>query len=62
MEDLWRIRGAVVDTDALADQATLQRLLRGFRREEEEYNRRHLLYGDDHIEREHEKPPPPADH
>jgi hypothetical protein len=29
MEDLWRIRGAVLDTDDLADQATYQRLLRG---------------------------------
>ncbi|MHB8709557.1 MAG: hypothetical protein ACYC9I_11830 [Desulfuromonadales bacterium] len=57
MEDLWRIRGAVCDTDEMADQATYQRLLKGFRREEEEYHRSHLLYGDDHIEREPGKIP-----
>lgn len=57
MEDLWRIRRAVIDTDDLADQATYQRLLKGFRREEEEYHRNHLLYGDDHIDRIPEKIP-----
>ncbi|NJC88007.1 MAG: hypothetical protein FIB02_05660 [Desulfuromonas sp.] len=56
MEDHGR-KGAVPDTDELADQATHQRLLRGFRREEEEYNRSHLLYGDDHIERAPENIP-----
>ena len=55
MDDLWRIRCAVIDTDDLADQATYQRLIRGFRREEEEGHRRRLLYGDDHIERVQEK-------
>jgi hypothetical protein len=53
MEDLRRIRSAVLNTDDPADQATYQRLLKVFRREEEENHRRHLLYGDDHIE----KPP-----
>lgn len=57
MEDLWRIRSAVIDTDELADQATYQRLLKGFRREEQKYHRDHLLYGDDHLERVHEKIP-----
>lgn len=57
MGNLWRIRGALFDTDELADQATYQRLLKGFRREEEEYHRSHLLYGDDHLEREPEKRP-----
>jgi hypothetical protein len=57
MEDLWRIRGAVIDTDDLADQATYQRLLKGFRQEEEESHRRHLLYGDEHLERIPEKIP-----
>lgn len=57
MEDLWRLRGAVIDTDDLADQATYQRLLKGFRREEQEYHRNHLLYGDDHLERDQEKIP-----
>lgn len=57
MEDHRRNRGAVFDTDELADQATYQRLLKGFRREEEEYHRSHLLYGDDHIEREPGKIP-----
>ncbi len=57
MEDLWRIRSAIMNTDDLADQATYQRLLRGFRREEEENHRRHLLYGDDHIEKPPEKIP-----
>jgi len=51
MEELWRIRGAVLDTDDLADQATYQRLLRGFRAEEEAGHRRRLLYGDERIER-----------
>lgn len=50
MEDLWRLRGAVLDRDELADQATYQRLLKGFRAEEEEKHRRRLLFGDDHIE------------
>lgn len=57
MEELWRIRSAVIDTDELADQATYQRLLKGFRREEEDGHRRRLLFGDDHLEREHEKIP-----
>lgn len=57
MEDLWRIRSAVIDMDKLADQATYRRLLKGFRREEEEYHRNHLLYGDDHLERDQEKIP-----
>jgi len=57
MEDLWRIRGAVLDTDDLADQATYQRLLRGFRAEEEAGHRRRLLYGDDRLERPTEKIP-----
>jgi len=47
MEDLWRIRGAVLDTDELADQATYQRLLRGFRAEEESGHRRRLLFGEE---------------
>jgi hypothetical protein len=57
MEDLWRIRSAVVDLDDLADEATYQRLLKGFRREEEEGHRRRLLFGDDHLERVQEKIP-----
>jgi hypothetical protein len=57
MEDLWRLRSAVIDTDDLADQATYQRLLKGFRREEEDGHRRRLLFGDDHLEREQEKIP-----
>ena len=57
MEELWRIRCAVIDTDDLADQATYQRLLKGFRREEEEGHRRRLLYGEDHLERIQEKIP-----
>ena len=58
MEELWRIRGAVLDTDDLADQATYQRLLRGFRAEEEAGHRRRLLYGDDRLQRPTEKLPP----
>jgi hypothetical protein len=57
MEDLWRLRGAVLDRDELADQATYQRLLRGFRAEEEEAHRRRLLYGDDRIDPVREKGP-----
>jgi hypothetical protein len=57
MEDLWRLRSAVLDTDDLADQATYQRLLKGFRREEEEGHRRRLLYGDDQLDRPPEKIP-----
>lgn len=57
MEDLWRIRSAVLDLDDLADEATYQRLLKGFRREEEEGHRRRLLFGDDHLERDAEKIP-----
>ncbi len=57
MEDLWRLRNAVLDTDDLADQATYQRLLKGFRREEEDGHRRRLLYGDDHLERVQDKIP-----
>lgn len=57
MEDLCCPRGAVIDMDKLADQATYRRLLKGFRREEEEYHRNHLLYGDDHLERDHDKIP-----
>jgi hypothetical protein len=57
MEDLWRLRSAVLDTDDLAEQATYQRLLKGFRREEEEGHRRRLLYGDDQLDRPPEKIP-----
>ena len=57
MEDLWRIRSAMLDTDDLADQATYQRFLRRFRCEEEEEHRRRLLYGDDQIEPAQEKIP-----
>jgi len=57
MEELWRIRGTVLDTDDLADQAAYQRLLRGFRAEEEAGHRRRLLYGDDRLERPAEKLP-----
>jgi hypothetical protein len=57
MEELRRNRGAVLDTDDLADQATYQRLLRGFRAEEEAGHRRRLLYGDDRLERPADKLP-----
>ena len=57
MEELWRIRGTVLDTDDLADQAAYQRLLRGFRAEEEAGHRRRLLYGDDRFARPAEKSP-----
>jgi hypothetical protein len=56
MEDLWRLRGAVLDRDELADQATYQRLLKGFRAEEEEAHRRRLLFGDDRIDPVREQP------
>ena len=59
MDDLWHVRCAVVDTDDSAYQATHQRLLRVFRREEEEGHRRRLLYGDAHIERSQELSPRP---
>lgn len=57
MEELWRIRGAVLDTDDLVDQVTYQRLLSGFRAEEEAGHRRRLLYGDDRFAPEAEQPP-----
>lgn len=57
MEELWRIRGAVLDTDELADQATYQRLLRGFRAEEEKAHRRRLLYGEEPPAEEHQEIP-----
>lgn len=57
MEDLWRIQRAVLDPDDLADQATYQRLLRGFRAEEEAGHRRRLLYGDQRIDRPAEADP-----
>lgn len=60
MADDRHNRQAACDIDHAADQVTLQRLLKGFRREEEEYHRNHLLYGDDHIERDQEKGPRPS--
>lgn len=60
MEDSRQIRCATSDTDELVKQVAHQRLIKGFRREEEEYNRSHLLYGDDHIEREQERAPRPG--
>lgn len=51
MDDLRRLRDAGSDRDQLADQATHQRLLKGFRSEEEAGHRRRLLFGDDRIER-----------
>jgi hypothetical protein len=57
MEDLWRLRGAVLDRDELADQATYRRLLKGFRAEEEEAHRRRLLFGDDRIDPVREEVP-----
>lgn len=59
MEDHQRNRHEAGGIDRLAAQVTHQRLIKGFRREEEEYNRSHLLYGDDHIERDQAKPQPP---
>lgn len=60
MADNRNNRQAACDIDHVADQVTHQRLLRGFCRAEEEYNRNHLLYGDDHIERAPRKEPPPS--
>jgi len=60
MEDSPRIRCATSDTDDLVKQVAHQRLIKGFRREEEEYNRSHLLYGNDHIERDLQKAPRPG--
>jgi hypothetical protein len=50
MDDLRRLRDADSGRDALADEATHQRLLKGFRSEEEAGHRRRLLFGDDRIE------------
>lgn len=58
MEEFKRNRPATGGADNVAEQVAHQRLVKGFRREEEEYNRSHLLYGDDHIEREEAKPKP----
>ncbi|TLM64266.1 MAG: hypothetical protein FDZ69_11915 [Deltaproteobacteria bacterium] len=55
MEDLRRIRNAADEFDGLAKEAAYQRLLKGFRREEEEGHRRRLLFGDAHLERGEEK-------
>lgn len=57
MEDFQHTRHMSSETDERAKQVAHQRLIKGFRREEEEFNRSHLLYGDDHIEKDHDKPP-----
>lgn len=51
MEDLWKIAKLDYRTDAVADRAQYDRLVRSFRAEEERYNRDHLLYGNDHLTR-----------
>ena len=56
MENFQRTRHATSETDERAKQVAHQRLIKGFRRDEEEFNRSHLLYGDDHIERDADKP------
>lgn len=57
MEDLWRLRSAVIDREELADQATYYRLLREFRAQEQDDHRRRLLYGDDRLPAAPAKPP-----
>ena len=58
MEDLWKVSKIDYRIDTVADRAQYERIVRRFREEEERYNRDHLLYGDDHLERD--TPPPPG--
>lgn len=44
MEDLWRVQGSGIDVNELADSAQFRRLIARFRVNEEQVNRRKLLY------------------
>ena len=46
MEDLWRIQNSGIELEDLADLAEYQRFLKRFRDNEEQGNRRELLYGE----------------
>ena len=46
MEDLWSVQRSGVDMDDFADVAEYRRFLERFSHEEEQDNRRRLLYGD----------------
>jgi len=46
MEDLWRVKDSGVDIEDFADYAEYRRFLQRFKDEEEEANRRHLLFGE----------------
>ncbi len=45
MEDLWTVQRSGVDLEDIADMAEYRRYLKRFSSEEEDRNRRHLLYG-----------------
>lgn len=55
MEDLWKVAKLDYRINTVADRAQYDRLIRGFREEEERYNRDHLLYGSDHLTRDDSK-------
>ena len=45
MEDLWRVKGSGADMKDLADIVEYRHFLKRFSDEEEQVNRRQLLYG-----------------
>lgn len=49
MEELWKLNKINYRIADIADQAEYEKLLQRYR-DEEQFNRDHLLYGDDHIE------------
>lgn len=46
MEDLWNVQNSGVDVDDFADNAEYQRYLKRFCHDEEQKNRRRLLFGE----------------
>jgi hypothetical protein len=47
MEDLWRVQTSGIDVDDFADIAEYKRFLRRFNSDEEQDNRRRILFGDE---------------
>ena len=50
MEDLWCIKSSGVDIEDFADIVEYRRFLKRFRNEEEDQNRRNLLFGEEQKE------------
>lgn len=45
MEDLWNVQNSEIDVNDFADIAEYKRYLKRFTQDEEQENRRRLLYG-----------------